>query len=177
LSLTIDDPGHPVLREISVPREYAEAIGFVAVHWAAVEASVETGIWYLLDMLGEDAEPRANTLTAEMSLINRMFVVTSLLNLEGEDYAIETWKTLVTRINDLRNRRNRVVHSQWRRTGPDVVIAKKTTSKGVLRPVIKEETVGEIRQLASEIADCYGATEGFFLAHFLTRNSNSTSGS
>jgi hypothetical protein len=156
-----------ILSRISVPKEYAEAIGLVAVHWSALEASIEFGIWYLLGML--DDEKRANTLTAEINIVPRLHAVSSLLHLEGDQLEIAAWKKLRKRIDDLRDRRNKVIHSQWKRTGPNIIVATKTTSRGVLKPVIERKTVEDIHKLASEIADCYGKTESFFIAHFLGR--------
>jgi hypothetical protein len=165
LSIVTDET---IVTRITVPKEYAEAIGLVAVHWSALEASVEFGIWYLLGMMSDE---RARTLTSEINIVPRLNAISSLLHLEGDEYETAAWKKLRKRIDSLRDRRNKIIHSQWERTDENIVIAKKATSKGVFKLVIEKKTVGDIQKLAAEIAECYGKTQSFFVAHFFGQES------
>jgi hypothetical protein len=93
--------------------EHAQAIGYVAFHWSLIEEQLGFIIFNLLNLhsiLGAAA-------TAELSTLNRISTIGAFINLTGNKTWIDKWGAIATDLDDLRNRRNDVVHSAWQFRG------------------------------------------------------------
>lgn len=94
--------------------DHAEAIGYVAAHWSLVEEFLGFIIYNLLNLHTIPGWAA----TAELSTLQRVNTISTFLNLIGNKSWIETWDDIAKTLDDLRNRRNDVIHSTWRVVGP-----------------------------------------------------------
>ena len=128
--------------------DHAQAIGYVAANWSLVEEMLMVAIGFLLNL---PPNVRA-ALTAEVSALNRVIMIRALLEVAKDPELLTEWHLLQCELNDLRVRRNDVVHATWRVVEPghySTRIKAKSKFKIDFKPVDTLEVV----KLSKEIAD------------------------
>jgi hypothetical protein len=128
--------------------EHAQAIGYVAAHWSLVEDQLGFIIFSLLNLhsiLGAAT-------TAELSTLNRISTIGAFINLTGNQTWIDSWCAIATNLDDLRNRRNDVVHSAWQFRGLE---HRRTRTRARGRLIIRSGPVAteDLTKLSDEILD------------------------
>lgn len=143
---------HPYKRdpEIFPPikPEHAQAIGYVAAYWSLVEESLGVAIGFLLQL---PPIVRA-ALTAEMSTVSRTQMIRTLIEVSGDVNALADWTVLAREIDQLRSRRNDVVHAVWEVAGHGHH-SKRVKAKGRFRIDCKPVETAELMALAEAILD------------------------
>lgn len=94
--------------------EHAAAIGYVAAHWSLIEEHLA---FLISNTLGLHAIP-GWAVTAELSTIQRVNMISALIDLSGHPEWINEWAGIIATFENLRNRRNDAVHSTSQVVGP-----------------------------------------------------------
>jgi hypothetical protein len=135
---------------LDISKDHAAAIGNVVTNWAIVEGQLANIISYLLRL----PPAPSHATTAETSVIQRIHLIKTLVGLTGNQAWIDAWKQLETDLDDLRTRRNDVVHAEWRATGiPDTPHEGiRVKARGRLLITVNLAPTRDILKLASAIA-------------------------
>jgi hypothetical protein len=131
-----------------MPQAHAAALGQVAASWSLVEDYCRLIIQLLIDLENEPG----HAVTAEMSLIQRMNTISALTHCFRDHDLLSHWEDIRSIADDLRSRRNDVVHAQWQLSGDqNIMIRVKARSQVKVRwePVPTETLI----QLEKEITD------------------------
>jgi hypothetical protein len=96
-----------------ITNEHAAAIGRVAVNWSLVEGQVA---YLIMSLLSLQASP-SHAVTAELGMLARLDLVETLIGLTGSSSWTSEWAEIDKEIDDLRVRRNDVIHAEWRYAG------------------------------------------------------------
>ncbi|NMF58361.1 hypothetical protein [Pseudanabaena yagii] len=139
---------------IAPDHHHLAAIGRIVVLWTFVEHSIESLVWELANL----KQPYAQSVTTHLQTLALIDMSKTLLNqhFAGTDLE-ERSKTLLNRIaNQLRVKRNMVVHGIWSPTGtPEKISIMQTTARGILNFKVGEEmTSNDILDIAAEIDEC-----------------------
>jgi hypothetical protein len=92
-----------------ISKEHAAAIGHVAANWSLIEGQTANLTYNLLSLHA----PAGHAVTAEMGMIQSGYLVKALIALTGNEAWIIEWDEIAVVLEDLRNRRNDAVHSEW----------------------------------------------------------------
>jgi len=92
-----------------VDDKIASAIGRVAINWSVIEFS---HILLILEIT-DNNNPPGYVLLAEASLMQRQYMIKSLLHYSRKvEWAVE-WRDIEQKVNDLRIERNDIIHGYW----------------------------------------------------------------
>src|SRR5580692_1391514 len=104
---------HPYKRDPDIfppiKPDHAQAVGYVAIHWSFVEESLDVAIQFLLKL----PPTTKAALLSELSTIPKMTMIRALIEASGEEELLSEWKMLTTEMDELRAKRNDVVHGVW----------------------------------------------------------------
>jgi hypothetical protein len=134
-----------------VSEKHACAIGRVAINWALVEGILAK---IVIDLLSLNPEP-GHASTAEVSIIQRIQLIKTLIGLTGNKSWINEWGALENELGDMRVMRNDVIHAEWRGS-PDPLAPNqgiRTKAKGRVTITLNFAPTTEMVKLASEIRD------------------------
>jgi hypothetical protein len=144
------DPG----RFPPIKPEYAQAIGYVAAHWSLIEEQLGFIAYNLLSL---HTIP-GMAVTAELTTLQRIQLITTLVSLSGNKDWIDRWDAIAIVLDGLRNRRNNAIHSTWRIVWAGHMSTRikargqvKVTYETLPTPVPLEELSSEILSLIDQI--------------------------
>ena len=130
--------------------DFLQAIGLVATNWSTLEMFVEEAIAGLLEV---NTRGHIYALTANLQISTRLDAVVALagMRLEPKNDLLEL-KRLVKQIDDLRPRRNRVIHAVWETT-PDPAVAITHYMRSYRKLISRRDLieVAEIERIAADI--------------------------
>jgi hypothetical protein len=98
-----------------IKKDHAAALGYVAAHWSLVE---EHQKYLISSLLGLQPLP-GHAVTAEISVLQRLYAIEALVGLTGNKEWITEWSQIVTETNRLRPLRNNAVHAIWHVVGDE----------------------------------------------------------
>lgn len=142
----------PTFHTIMAPTdEHLSAIGRVALQWNFVEKNLELLIWEMAPLI----QPKAQAVTTHLSNQLLIDMAKSLVHEAIEDQTLKDTlrKHLDYISNDLRPKRNRIIHGIWGPTASaDKIALLETTARGRVKFRVGDEmTANDILEIASEI--------------------------
>jgi hypothetical protein len=143
---------HPYTRdpEIFPPikPELAQAVGYVAIHWSFVEEQLATAIRFLLRL-----PPAVEiAMLAEVPTLTRVTMLRALMEVSGEVELSEEWDDLSDEFNELRAKRNDIVHGVWQVVEPSHYL-KRAKAKSKLKFEYGPVDTGTVEKLSNEILE------------------------
>jgi len=89
------------------------AIGLVTSSWTLLEGTIEAGIWGFSSLSPQQGQP----LTARMGIRQRLETIMVVAHQKLPDEASKSeFKEIIDSIDSLRERRNDIVHANWKRS-------------------------------------------------------------
>ncbi len=92
-----------------LPPDIAEALGQVTAGWAVIEGLLSGSIMILL----KRTDSTGQAITAEMSTLSKMALISSLIGCTNNTAWINEWAAIQKTFDVARNTRNTVVHGFW----------------------------------------------------------------
>jgi hypothetical protein len=143
---------HPYKRDPTmfppIKPDHAQAIGYVAAHWSLVEESLTVVIGFLLRL----PQTVREALTAEINTLNRTLIISALLEVGADQELLDEWHLLRREFDDLRVRRNDVVHAAWRVVEPGHY-SKRIKARSKFKVEFKPVATEELAKLSKEIVE------------------------
>lgn len=137
-----------------LPKDHAAALGQVAANWSAIDAYCALIIAFWLDI-----EHVREAVTAELSLMQKIGIITALAYETRDQRLVDHWQDMLTNLDRLRVTRNDAVHGEWRDVGGEHYLATITAKRRVsfkFRPfstqellALESEMLGMLDQLVS----------------------------
>ena len=142
---------HVEVKDHTLHEEHLIAIGLIVVEWSLTEANVEHSLW----ALAEIDEFVGLALTTHMSSENRLLALETLsfgrppkkINEKNHEALLK----LLKRFKELRTRRNKIVHSVWRKNKKGFPKMYRFTAKGKIAFTVESASVPELLKLSREI--------------------------
>ena len=122
---------------IAPDHHHLAAIGRIVVQWTFVEHTIESLVWELADL----KQPYAQAVTTHLQPNALISMAKTLINQHFAGTDLETKAKQIFNIADnLRGKRNMVVHGIWAPTGtPEKISIIQTTARGVLNFRVGED--------------------------------------
>jgi hypothetical protein len=133
-----------------VSPEHAAAIGYVAIYWSLVENSLGDMVGVLL---GIGVPEVSHSITAELSTLAKAAMIRSLIDFVQNQEWLDEWDAIATRLNNLRNRRNDVIHSYWENNKEGVSIGVRTKARGTVKFLVVKEDAADLGVFSEELID------------------------
>lgn len=136
----------------SLPSEFLEALGAVAVNFGALENSLSSSIWMLLGGGAAEGEEKYQIVTAQMSLKNLVWSFESLYRQQFDTQNESALKVLKTRIFSAEQKRNTLIHSLWVEGDAGTALRLKLLAKGEHKLAAEQHTKDQLIEVANELA-------------------------
>jgi hypothetical protein len=148
-------------RELLFPpisADHAAAIGYVAAHWSLIEEMLGVMLYQAISL---HTIP-GYAVIAEISTLQRLNMISALLNLTGNKNWTDAWSDLSVAMDALRNRRNDAIHSTWQVAGPEH-FRTRMKAKGKLSITRGIVTTAELNQLSEDLLDMFWELTQFWV--------------
>jgi hypothetical protein len=136
----------------SLPAEFLEALGAVAVNFGALENSLSSSIWMLLGGGAAEGEERYQIVTAQMSLKNLVWTFESLYRQQFGTENESALKDLRARTFSAEQKRNTLIHSLWVEGNAGTALRLKLLARGEYKLAAEQHTKDELIEVANELA-------------------------
>ena len=157
----VGNPGvFPLLTE-----EHAAAIGYVAIRWAEVEGV----IGYILGSLLSLQTHTADALSAGVSFLHQLNLISVCIDLTGSSKWIKEWQIITKKMDLLRNERNDAIHAEWEMVGADPYSTRRK-ARNSLKITFQNVPTETLNELSNKI--CLLADELIRFSHVILTEEN-----
>ena len=127
--------------------DHAQAIGYVVVHWTAVEELIA---FVAACLLGIEAREAAHAVTANLTSAGRASLVRSLLAATRRQDWLDDWDEMAPDLLRLQAERNTVVHGEWSVVAPSYWV-RRVRSAGQVSWQAGAYSTAKVNALAQDI--------------------------
>lgn len=145
-------PASSIRLATSLPTEFLEALGAVAVNFGALENSLGSSIWMLLGGPSVENEEKWQIVTAQMSLKNLVWTFVSLYKQQFGQKNESALDELKARVFSAEQKRNALIHSLWVEGDAGTALRLKLIARGEYKLAAEEHTKDQLIAVANELA-------------------------